>query len=170
MSLLAKQIRKRFLMELDFVAKFPGDMSPDMASPGVKTPYIVTLSSDSIVNYNLSGHEEYVNETLSFDIVASTRAEAEDRLDWVREKLRYPGWKMVQDAGKYHLNYWRIDSFSDGIDTAVEGDDVGVRTVTINVSGNFKPASTVAHVTAVDTGRREPAEGKRLTEEVSGHA
>jgi hypothetical protein len=164
MSILARQIRRRFLLESDFLDKFPGDMSPDMASPGTRMPYLVTISTDSIVNYGLSGHEEYVNETLSFDIVANTRAEAEDRLEWVREKLRYPAWKLVPDAGNYVLNYWRLDSFSDGVDTAVEGDDAGIRTVTINISGNYKMVAKDPNSTTGDLGRIKVADdpGKKI--------
>ena len=51
MSQMGKQIRKLFIREADFPTLFPGDMQPDLASPGTPMPYIVVTQSENVVNY-----------------------------------------------------------------------------------------------------------------------
>ena len=152
MSQLGKQIRKRFLMEPDYKTFFPGDMQPDMAAPGTPVPYIVITQSENVVSYDIHGLEVNTVETLTLLVVATTRHEAEDCLGWLRHMLRPPSWKLVANDGDYFINYWRLDTFTDGSDIAVEGDDSPPRTVSLTITGNFK---YTANEKPVHGGRRE---------------
>jgi len=160
MSQLGKQIRKLFIREADFPTLFPGDMHPDLASPGTPMPYIVVTQSENVVNYDINGLESHIVETMTMMLVCHTRAEAENRLDWVRKQLRPPSWKAVpldSATSEYTINYWRLDSFTDGLDVAVEGDDSAIRTVSCTVTGSFKYA--LAAPPADNSGGNPPANG-----------
>ena len=138
MSQLGKQIRKRFLMEHDFLMFFPGDMQPDLAAPGTPIPYLVVTSSENVISYNIHQTEDHVVETMTLLLVASTRSEADTCFHWIRHVLKSPSWKPVASDGDYQILYWRLDSFTDGADVAVEGDDSSLRTVSLTITGNFK--------------------------------
>lgn len=156
MSQLGKQIRKRFLMESDYLTFFPGDMSPDLASPGTPTPYLVVTSSSNVVSYNIYQREDHFVETMELLLVAETRHEAENCLAWIRHVLKAPSWLAVAADGDHTIHYWRIDSFTDGADVAVDGDDSALRTVSLTITGNFKY-----------TADEKPVHGGRKTED--GH-
>ena len=160
MSQLGKQIRKRFLMESDFKTFFPGDMQPDLAVPGTPIPYLVITQSENVVSYDIHGLETNTVETMTLMLVASTRHEAENCLEWLRHMLRPPSWRPVADDGDYLINYWRLDSFSDGSDIAVEGDDSVPRTVSLTITGNFK---YTANQKPVHSGHRAD-QTKKVTE------
>ena len=136
MSQLAKKIRQRLLAESDFHQQFPGDMSPDIASPGVTSPYLVVTSASAEIDYMLSGLINEIVETVVIEIVALTRAQAEQRLEWVREKLKPPSWVTVQ-SGPWCVNYWRVTSYTDNAEIAVDGDDSSIRTVSLTVIGSI---------------------------------
>ena len=138
MSQLGKQIRKRFLMESDFLTFFPGDMSPDLASPGTPIPYLVITSSENVISYDIHQQEDHVVETMELLLVAGTRNEAETCLTWIRHVLKAPSWRSVAVDSDHQIMYWRLDSFTDGADVAVEGDDSSLRTVSLTITGNLK--------------------------------
>jgi len=141
MSQLGKLIRRRLMMEPDYATVFPGDMHPDVAAPGTPIPYIVTTGSEAVVNYDLHGMESHIVEAFTMMVVCQTRAEAEEKLDWLRHVLRPPSWTVIPfnaAFGEYVTNYWRLESYSDGSDVAVEGDDSTLRTVSLNITGSFK--------------------------------
>lgn len=140
MSQLGKQLRRRFHMEPDFLTMFPGDLQPDIAAPGTPVPYMVVVQSENVVNYDLVGLESHIIETTTITAVCGTRAEAEACCSWVRDKLRPPSWSNVAtDTGSsYLLMWWRLDTFTDTSDAAVDGDDSIVRIVSFTVTGNFR--------------------------------
>jgi hypothetical protein len=138
MSILAKQVRKRFLMEPDYLTLFPGDLSPDLASPGVRMPYMVTTASESVITYGINGQEEFATEILAFEIVAHTRAEADERAEWVRDKLANRSWGVVATDGRYTISSWRLDTMTEGVYPMVDGDDCGARTVTMTMTGTIR--------------------------------
>ena len=148
MSILAKQVRKRFLMEPDYLTLFPGDLSPDLASPGVRMPYMVTTASESVITYGINGHEEFVTEIMAFEIVAHTRAEADERAEWVRDKLANHSWKLVATDGRHFISFWRLDTMTEGVYPMVDGDDCGARTVTMTMTGTMKFAPQQTHGSA----------------------
>ena len=160
MSHLGKQIRKRLLMEHDFLTFFPGDMQPDMATPGTPIPYLVVTSSENVISYNIHQTEDHVVETMELLLVAGTRNEADICLQWIRHVLRSPSWRLVAVDGDYQILYWRLDSFTDGADVAVEGDDSSLRTVSLTITGNLK---YIAEEKPVHSGRPEHG-NKRPTE------
>jgi len=162
MSQLGKQIRKRFLMESDFLTFFPGDMSPDLASPGTPTPYLVVTSSENVISYDIHQQEDHFVETMELLIVAGNRNEAETCLTWIRHVLKAPSWRSVAADGDYTIHYWRIDSFTDGADVAVEGDDSSLRTVSLTITGNFKYTADEKPV----SGRNRPEHGHKHPTEV----
>jgi len=77
-------------------------------------------------------------ETMTLLLVASTRSEADTCFHWIRHVLKSPSWKPVASDGDYQILYWRLDSFTDGADVAIEGDDSSLRTVSLTITGNFK--------------------------------
>lgn len=159
MSILAKQIRKRFTLESDFLSVFPGDLSPDLASPGVPMPYMVTTASESLITYRIDGREDFVTEILSFEIVANTRAEADACAEWVRDKLAGHSWKLVANDGKYTITMWRMDTMTEGFYPMVDGDDMGARTVTITVTGTIKTILADSNTTTGGLGRARETDG-----------
>lgn len=140
MSQLAKQLRRRFHAEPDFLSMFPGDMQPDIAAPGTPQPYVVSISSENTINYDIVGLESHIIETATLMAVCGTRAQAEACCEWIRDKLRPPTWKDVAtDIGSsYRLMWWRLDSFTDSSDSVMDGDDNLVRLVSFTVTGNFR--------------------------------
>ena len=129
------------MLESDYLTMFPGDMQPDMASPGTPIPYIVTTGSEATVSYDLHGLESHIVEAMTFMVVCQTRADAEQRLDWLRHALRPPSWILIPfnaGFGEYVTNYWRLETYSDGVDIYIEGDDSALRTVSLTMTGSFK--------------------------------
>ena len=140
MSQLARMVRARLRQETDYDVRVPGDLAPDVSEAGVPTPYLVCTQSESIVVYDLSGLESHITETCTILIVASSRQEANDLNQWIREQLRPPGWRNVStDPGSdYVLLSMRVESFtSSGAEPNVDGDDTLARTCTLSVSGTF---------------------------------
>ena len=131
--------RMRFMQEPDYATLFPGDLSPDVAQPGTRIPYIVVTAAEGVVVYGLDGFESPQTETCTLLVVAHSRAEATACADWIRKMLR-TSWKGVAtDPGSdYTLMNWRVDSFSEGADVLVEGDDNLARTTSLVLSGAFR--------------------------------
>ena len=129
------------MIETDYLTMFPGDMQPDMASPGTRIPYIVTTGSEATVNYDLHGLESHIVEAMTMMVVCHTRADAEEKLEWLRHVLRPPSWILIPfntGFGEYVTNYWRLETYSDGVDISIEGDDSALRTVSLTLTGSFK--------------------------------
>jgi hypothetical protein len=135
MSQLARKLRQKLVSEPDFLQHFPGDMSPDVAAPGIQSPYIVSTNADAEVEYNLAGNPVQIMETVVLEVVGGTRAQAESCLDWLRSKLKPPAWSTLPDDG-WRVNYWRLRSYSDRAEIAVDGDDSSIRTVSLTVVGS----------------------------------
>ena len=135
MSQLGRKIRQKLAAQVDFLTQFPGDIVPDVAVPGVQMPYLVITSADGIPEHGLNGVIMHIRETVTIEVVATTRAQAEDRLDWIREKLKGTSWTTVP-VDSYRVNFWRVDNHSDRADAVLDGDDSLTRYVTLTVTGS----------------------------------